>query len=386
MKIRVNKKLEKAVEFNPTKKSHQLSILDLCKKIEDQTLSLPLYQRDLSWTIQKCVSLLNYQLLGKAPVSPISINVILDTEECVPQVSFIEREVFDEVKRGQYSVVDGQQRLTTNYKAYIDHDDFRNIVLDLGKGEFTEVRGAIRENQIPVGVLLYKNDDKLRDYINNHKSLSQTAFLLLQVKSKIKNYNYTINSAEDLSEDEQIEWFEVLNNAGSRVSIVQMRFAKMKSRGIDVYTQYTKVFRDKLANAGIDDFFTPQKTTTSYPIAALNPAYEKITGKPHSNNYAPISSDISNQLCTMRTDEWKKCFSLTLEALDVVLDFLEDNSLEKPDRVDYINYLIGYFVFNGYDISDITRNKLIKWYNTVDFTNKSNSDRRELFNNLIKIK
>lgn len=33
--------------------------------------------------------------------------------------------------------------------------------------------------------------------------------------------------AEDLSEDEQITWFEVLNNAGSRVSIIQMRFAKM---------------------------------------------------------------------------------------------------------------------------------------------------------------
>jgi hypothetical protein len=32
----------------------------------------------------------------------------------------------------------------------------------------------------------------------------------------MKNYNYTINLAEDLSEDEQISWFEVLNNAGSR--------------------------------------------------------------------------------------------------------------------------------------------------------------------------
>ena len=59
---------------------------------------------------------------------------------------------------------------------------------------------------------------------------------------KIKNYNYTINSADALSEDEQIEWFEVRNNAGSRVSIIQMRFSKLKMYGIDIYKQYTSVY------------------------------------------------------------------------------------------------------------------------------------------------
>lgn len=44
------------------------------------------------------------------------------------------------------------------------------------------------------------------------------AFLLL-ARTKILSYAYTVNMAEDLSEDEQITWFEVLNNAGSRVSI-----------------------------------------------------------------------------------------------------------------------------------------------------------------------
>ena len=81
----------------------------------------------------------------------------------MPQVSFIDRELLDNVERGQYSVVDGQQRLTTNYKAYVNHEDFRNIVLDLGKGVFTEVQGAIRNNQIPAGVLLHKDDSLLFD-------------------------------------------------------------------------------------------------------------------------------------------------------------------------------------------------------------------------------
>lgn len=113
-----------------------MSIFDMCQKIESKAITLPLYQRDLSWTLTKCIDLLNYQLLGKAPVSPISMNIILSTKECVPQVSFIDRDIMDDVMYSQMSVVDGQQRLTTNFKAYINHDDFRNIVLDLGKGYF----------------------------------------------------------------------------------------------------------------------------------------------------------------------------------------------------------------------------------------------------------
>lgn len=387
--MRINKNLEVAAAFNPTKKSHQMSIWDMCQKIEEQTISLPLYQRDLSWTLQKCTSLLNYQLLGKAPVSPISFNVILDTNDFVPQVSFLNRELFPNVERGQYSVVDGQQRLTTNFKAYINHEDFRNIVLDLGKGVFTQVQGEIRNNQIPVGILLNKVDNELFNYISKDRRLKEpyVTNLLLQVKSKIKNYNYTINSAEDLSEDEQIEWFEVLNNAGSRVSIIQMRFSKLKVHGIDIYKQYTNPFRNKLAEAGYEDFFIPQKTCVSYPIAALNPAYEKITQRPHANNYAPIPSDTKeNQLCNLKASELQECFNITLNALDYVLDFIENNDLKQPVRIDYINYLIGFFVFNGLKVDNMIKEYLINWYNSVDFINKSNSRRRTVFRNLIEKK
>ena len=384
--MRISKELINAASFNPTKKSHQMSIIDMCQKIENSSISLPLYQRDLSWTLQKCIDLLNYQLLGKAPVSPISVNVILNTENCVPQVSFIDRELNDSVERGQYSIVDGQQRLTTNYKAYINHEDFRNIVLDLSKGMFIEVQGSIRAAQIPAGILLHKDDTLLFDYIQKKASLKapHVLSLLLQIKSKIKNYNYTINSAEDLSEDEQIEWFEVLNNAGSRVSIIQMRFSKLKAHGIDIYTQYTNLYRNRLVEMGYDDFFTPQKTNVSYPIAALNPAFEFVTGKSHSNNYAPIPSDTKeNQLCGLEPGQLSRCFSITLEALDKTLDFINENELKKPSRIDYINYLIGYFVSNQGDLSETAREYLINWYESVDFTNKSNSDRREIYNALL---
>lgn len=383
--MRISKELQSAADMNPTKKSTQMSIFDMCDKISKQAISLPLYQRDLSWTLTKCIALLNYQLLGKAPVSPISMNVINNTQEYVPQVSFIDREIINNIERGQLSVVDGQQRLTTNYKAYTNDDDFRNIVLDISRGCFIQTDTAYKSNQIPVGILLNQSDAVLFEYTNKVSTLRKPEItsLLLQVRSKIKNYNYTINSADDLSEDEQIEWFELLNNAGSRVSIIQMRFSKLKMYGIDIYKQYTSVFISRLVEVGFD-FFTPEKTTVSYPIAALNPSYEIVTGKGHSINYAPIPSDTKeNQLCGLSPEELKKCIETTLSYEENVLDFIEANSLKKPDRIDYINYMIGYFAFNGLDISETQKQYLISWYNNVDFTNKTNSERRELYTKLI---
>lgn len=384
--MRVNKGLMIAATFDPTKRTSLITVADMCRKIEENSISLPLYQRDISWTLQKCIDLLNYQLWGKAPVSPISINVINTVDSAVPQVSFIDREIISTIERDQYSVVDGQQRLTTNYKAYCNHDDFRNIVLDLGKGEFTEVRDSIRSNQIPVGILLNKEDTKLFEYTKAKSALGSADVLsvLLQVRSKMRNYNYTLNSAEDLTEDEQIEWFEVLNNAGSRVSIIQMRFSKLKAHGIDIYKQYTNLYRTRVYEAGYEDFFTPQKTNVSYPVAALNPAYEVITQKPHSGNYAPIPSDTKeNQLCNLSPEQLTQCFSMTLAALDRTLDFINENTPTQLPRIDYINYLLGYFIFHNEVLTEDNKEKLLQWMDNVDFTNKSNSERRDIFTALI---
>lgn len=383
--MNINKKLIKASNFNPTKKTFQMSISEMNKEIESKQFSLPLYQRDLSWNIKKAIDLFNYQLLGKAPVSPISVNVINNTNTNVPQVSFIEREIIENVMRGQFSIVDGQQRLTTNYKAYINHEDFRNIVLDIIKGKFILVQDAIKKYQIPVGILLNKHDNEFFDYINKSSILKgpEAMSLLLQIRSKMQNYNYTINQADSLNEDEQIEWFEVLNNAGSRVSILQMRFAKLKIHGIDIYVQYTNKFKERLKELGYN-FFVPHKTGVSYPIAALNSAYEVVTEKRHTDGYAPIPSDTKeNQLCTLKPEQLKRCFGITLKALDKALDFIESNNLKEPDRIDYITYLTGFFVFNSTSLSDNDIKKLSNWYNNADFKNKSNSERREIFSLLI---
>jgi Protein of unknown function DUF262. len=384
--MKVNKELVKAAEFNPTKNTKQMTIIDMCRMIEKEEVSLPLYQRDISWTLEKSIALFNYQLIGKAPVSPISMNIIKNLDNYVPQVSFINREIV-QIMRGQYSVADGQQRLTTNYRAYINDEEFRSVALDISIGKFTLVNGRIKDNQIPVGVLFNKEDIIFFDFVNASKYLKEDMVknLLLKIRSKIQQYSYTINLAEDLTEDEQIEWFEVLNNAGSRVSILQMRFSKLKAHGIDIYVQYTSKFKNKLIDLDYD-FFSPQKTGVSYPIAALNSAYEVVTGKLHTDGYAPIPSDTKeNQLCSLEPDDLVKCFALTLEALDKTLHFIEDNSLPDPDRIDYINYLTGYFVFNPGNIDQNTKEALIDWYNNIDFINLSNSKRRTEFSKLLKI-
>lgn len=382
-KILVNKGLRSAAEFNPTKSSQQLTISDICQKIESKKYCLPLYQRDISWTLKKSIALLNYQLLGKAPVSPISVNKI-DSNSYVPSIEFISREP---IKSGmaEFSVVDGQQRLTTNYKAYINDPDFRNIVLDVTAGKFLLQESSIKDCQIPVGILLNKDNNPLNEYVAG-TALAEILPLLLQIKMKFKNYNYTLNFAENLTEDEQIHWFEVLNNAGSTVSTIQMRFSKLKAHGLDVYKDYTKIFDDKLSACGFSKIFSPQKTVVSYPIAALNPILEKkMHGKHRQNNYAPIPSDTrEGQLCTLSMDEIRDCFSQTLTALDKVLEFINDHSLQEPERIDYINYMIGVFIFSPSELTQEQISKLKKWYENVIFTNDSNTERRKKYTELLQ--
>ena len=387
--MKINDNLKKSVAYNPTKQTFQMSALNLCQKIETNDITLPLYQRDISWSVKKSVSLLNYQLNGKAPVSPISVNKITDHFHNVAQITLIDRTIIEPFKVGQLSVTDGQQRLSTNYKAYINHPDFQNIVLDLQRGVFIiNPSKDIKACQIPVGILLNKDTGVFFEYVNKSKSLkkSEVTDALLQARSKLRDYNYTINLAEDLSESEQIEWFEVLNNAGSRVTKVQMKFSKLRLEGIDIYAQYTKIYKQKLDDANFD-VFNVKDTEVSVPIANLNCALELIIGKEHSLNFTPIPSDVKeNQLCNLTAEQLKSCFTITLDALDTTINFITSNNLKLPNRIDYITYLTGYFVLMKKNVLSSDENKkLLGWYKTVDFNNKPNGKRRDMFNELLNI-
>ncbi|MDY6449536.1 DUF262 domain-containing protein [Acinetobacter faecalis] len=392
--------------------TNRMTLIDLCTSIYEGNISIPLYQRDQSWQLNKAVDLFEYQLKGKAPVAPVSFNSLIEKGKRVPQISFIERIPVDDIETVKYSVVDGQQRLTTNLKACIDHKDFKKIIFDLNKGSFLLNKSdLLKKYQIPVGILLNFDEDIFYEYTRDLKLHKTDSKNLRNIRSKIHNYMYTVHIGKDLDIQEQIEWFEKLNNAGSKVTKIQMGLCKLKIIGFDIYVEYIRPYQDLLRTYGLyDALITPLTTKESYPIAALNPAYEVLmnNGK-HGRNYAPIASDATNKnflekYSDMRVSEKdelefsfdqehsfteiKNLTSLTIDALKVVLQFLKKNNLVELiltfKRIEYVQFILGYVVFNKIrHIDDSDGAYIIKWINDVRFNDKSNTEKRDIYTNFI---
>lgn len=388
MTFKINTKITNALRYNPTQKSYRMTVEEMCSKISKEELVLPLYQRDISWNLQKSIDLFNFQLFGKAPISPISLNTSIANKENTPQVSFLKRIpiLIDSSDNSQLeSVVDGQQRLTTSYKAYINHPSFEKIVLDLRRGSFKELTDSIIDGYIPVGILLNQNIDVLDKFINTNE-MKELYMPIINVRSKLLSYTYTINTAENLSETEQIQWFEVLNNAGSRISALQMAFSKLKLKDLDIYTSYTQPFIEKINQKNLQEHFSPFSTNLSYPIAALNPSYEVIVkNKKHNNNHAPIPSDTKEKnIVNLPVTTICEMIDMTMNNLDKTLDFMDHNKLlTEIDRIDPILYLLGFFIFNTSMLTQKETEDLINWTLKIDFTNKSNGQRRNIYTKLI---
>lgn len=163
-----------------------------------------------------------------------------------------------------------------------------------------------------------------------------------------------------------------------------MKILRRGSVGIDIYTDYAHKYVEKIKEHGYDEVFLAQTTNLSYPISALNPAYEVIMEQLHSNNYCPMAPDCrENAICNMEPEQIKLAFKLTLDALDKALEFIDRNDLKHPDRIDYINYLLGYFVFHAGEITAETEQYLINWYNKTEFKNATNTARRNMFSQLL---
>src|SRR5699024_12649766 len=79
----------------------------------------------------------------------------------------------------------------------------------------------------------------------------------------------------------------------------------------------------------------------------------------------------------MDIDDIRRSINMTLEGLNSALDFISENNKSNPSRIDYITYHTEYFVFNkNKEISYQNKNNLVDWYNNVNFSNKTNSERR----------
>lgn len=381
-----NEKLRSYLENDPTKETKQLSIRQLCEEIESGSLILPIFQTSLRWTEHKAVDLFNYQLMGKAPVAPISINLIDNPNiKFTQHVTFLHRESIEKQSIfNKMSVTDGQQRLSTNYKAYTNHADFSNIVLDLKSENFKLISGEIKNYQIPVGVLYNKDFSTLEDYVKKNKYMgSMPIFSLLdRIRNKFLGYYYTINYARNMNEEEQMEWFDVLNLAGSTVTAVMVNLSELLAKGVDFYKNFADPFLVILAKYHFADLLQKKSTEVSIPLASLNANIELISGRQKSTNFSPIPSDVKPEiLATLSTSQIEEIFSNTLKNLENACNFLI--SIEfTPTRIDYLTYLLSAFSYMNTP-QPKQLETLKSWVIKVDFNNKSNSERRKIYSDLI---
>lgn len=386
-------KLMQAANFDPSKERKDMTIEKLCKEINEGNIVLPVFQTYIRWTTSKSVDLFNYQLSGKAPVAPISINLIDDPEQVIEQISFLDRKLLDHADLvGKFSVADGQQRLSANYKAYTNHEDFKNIVLDLRKAKFIQLEDGtqLEKHQIPVGTLYNKDHSAFLQYVNTNSYLKKDEVkdVLSSIRKKHQTYYYVVNFATNLSRDEQMKWFEVLNLAGSQVTEAMVYLTDLLVKGVDFYTDYAHIFGDLLDEYELGHLFPRKSAEVSIPLATLNPAYYKVTAKNKTNNSSPIPSDVKPKaIGNCEVVEIREMINITLNSLRQTLAFIQsDSTIQRPERIDIITYLVGLFVENDYhSMNSVQKSFLIKWINSADFVNNSNKERRQKYDDLLNL-
>ncbi len=166
-----------------------------------------------------------------------------------------------------------------------------------------------------------------------------------------------------------------------------MKLTRLQIKGLDFYKEYSNIFRDKLELVGLDHLFVQKNTEVSIPLAKLNSAFEIVNGKDgHSLNYSPMASDKKESFISdVKPTQLRTCFEITLEGLEKALDFIIENNLSEPTRIDYITYLTGYFTYNkDMNLTERNNQNVIDWYNEAVFVNKTNQERRIMFDKLLK--
>lgn len=397
MKIRINKNLQKRVSFDPTKESITMTISKMCDLISQDKIVLPIFQTGLRWTEKKVIELLNFQMTGFAPVAPISMCKLdfgFDEDKTQnatlgKQVRLLERTALPNIKGEVYSLTDGQQRTTTNYKCYIGHEDFRNIVLDLAKGKFISLdkTSTLNSNQIPAIIIYNKDFSVYNDFLQKNPDMLEprVANYINIIRNKFMGYSYTVNFADSLSETEQLKWFEILNNAGSKIPLTEMNLSRLKTKDVDYYKEFIEPFMSIIESNGYGNFFPTQATRTTYPLSALNPGYDFLFSTETNKNKAPIPSDTAKEkkLTTLEADQLHQLFNITLQALQNVMNFIDAENIKLSGRMEHITFALGFFVYHGTSMSHEKKEFLKKWINTTNFVNVSNSSKRKIYQNLI---
>ena len=394
----MNMKLEHLsiqVGLNPSANFFSKTVEELCKMLWSGKMDYFIDIHENSWSRHQMVSLLNNVALSNYPITPIAVNIetfqSYDPNEgfvsSLPKImkATYERSknsvLFDQTHASKYTVIDGHQRLNCFLKAYTDDPDFAHVVFDLSYCKFREVL-TVEDNQIPVGKLCNKDFSIFMDYVADRYD-GEVISMLNAIRNKFLNYSILVVYATNLFINEQIDWFTLLNGAGSSLTESEVFLFKLRGKNIDGYQLYVGPYNKMIIEAGFDSLLSTSRARTSYPLTALNPLLEKKFSNNRKNNYTPIPSDVKlGILDAIPPEELKSMFSESLEALRWTLDFFKAKGI-LPVRMEYVTYISGFYILrnptvNSYDM-------LEHWYRNTLFTDASNTEKRQIYSRLLSM-
>lgn len=384
---KIIEEINRKSKIDPAKGTYPYSVAQICEAIVKKQLVIPQFQIFIRWPEKKMVDLYNYMLESKSPLSSISINKMRFSKNIGKHYSILERKLIpNEDMKNAEGIVDGFQRCLSLANAYTNKEEVSRIVFDMKKGKFILINdiSKIKIHQIPVGILYNEHYEVYEDYLKNNPFLDEYKYTLDNIRNKFFHYNITINMAEDLDEEAQIIWFNELNLGGVRLTAPMVLLSGLLDKGADFYYEYSKPFIEIFKQKNLMYLFARKSTETSIPLAVLNCAYEYVFNLEHKNNFCPIASDAKiSKISKCSVEDIKLMFTLVLNSLEKTFDLLKDN-LDDIDRIEVYTFITGYFVKNNrMELSKERKEMLLNWAIHVDFERLGNSERRELFTNLL---
>lgn len=210
----INSKLREVLQYNSNQVITTYSIQSLCFMIDNNQLTMPDYKETVEWANNYKMDLFNYELFAKTPVTEI-LALSNNGNDNVPQLSIYSgREIPQSKLSDTISVLDGSQRLLTNYQAYINDQGVKNIALNLETPSFEIVTETTKtENLLPIGVLMNHDLSLLSSWLIDHQEIDDEGQkIILGIRSKLMDCKLVVQVAEGLDRAEQLAYYKMLKN------------------------------------------------------------------------------------------------------------------------------------------------------------------------------
>jgi hypothetical protein len=240
--------------MNKQPKPDSKKYTDLINEIQKGFIKVPKFQRDFVWSIEKTAKLLDSILKGY----PIGTFILWETNERLSNIKTIGNlelpDVPDDAKI-QY-VLDGQQRITSLYAAYLGAKIKKEGEKKVTNYEdiFVKLYGNINDNDDQI-VLHEKPEGQhitLKDLLNlkyselKEKFSSEEIDIIQEYKETFTSYDFStvVLRKEDI--DSAIEVFTRINTGGQTLTLFEIMSAKTydEEQNFDMANHYQQLLQD----------------------------------------------------------------------------------------------------------------------------------------------